>query len=85
MASRGEPGRGLGVAADIAAVLGYAQTNNMNKLIDESDKDKMILQIGGNYANQSLINESGLYQAIFSSTKHGGYIAGQGLYMPARR
>ncbi|MNC02877.1 hypothetical protein D3C77_147320 [compost metagenome] len=57
------------VAADIAAVLGYAQTNNMNKLIDESDKDKRVLQIGGNYANQSLINESGLYQAVFSSTK----------------
>ena len=36
----------------------------MNKLIDESDKDKRVLQIGGNYANQSLINESGLYSAI---------------------
>ena len=32
-------------------------------------KIKGVLQIGGNYANQSLINESGLYQAIFSSTK----------------
>ena len=41
----------------------------MNKLIDESDKDKRVIQIGGNYANQSLINESGLCRAVFSSTK----------------
>ncbi|MGY3853398.1 phage antirepressor KilAC domain-containing protein [Aeromonas aquatilis] len=64
-----EQGEPWFVASDIATVLGYAQTNSMNKLIDEEDKEKRVLQIGGNYVNQSLINESGLYQAIFSSTK----------------
>ncbi|MFM5175892.1 BRO-N domain-containing protein [Aeromonas caviae] len=64
-----EQGEPWFVASDVAAVLGYAQTNNMNKLIDEDDKNKRVLQIGGNYVNQSLINESGLYQAIFGSTK----------------
>jgi anti-repressor protein len=64
-----EQGEPWFVASDIAMVLGYAQTNSMNKLIDEDDKEKRVLQIGGNYVNQSLINESGLYQAIFSSTK----------------
>ncbi|MBP4033556.1 BRO family protein [Aeromonas sp. PrichA-15] len=64
-----EQGEPWFVASDVAAVLGYAQTNNMNKLIDEDDKNKRVLQIGGNYVNQSLINESGLYHAIFGSTK----------------
>ena len=40
----------------------------MNDLIDSEDKKKITLQNGGNYQNQSLINESGLYQAIFNST-----------------
>jgi prophage antirepressor-like protein len=64
-----EQGEPWFVASDIAAVLGYAQTNSMNKLIDEEDKEKRVIQIGGNYVNQSLISESGLYQAIFGSTK----------------
>lgn len=57
------------VAKDIAETLGYSQTNNMNKLIDADDKCvHTILQNGGNYVNQALINESGLYTAIFGST-----------------
>lgn len=56
------------IATDIAKVLGYVQTNSMNKIIDNEDKKKHTLLIGGNYINQSLINEAGLYQAIFGST-----------------
>ena len=56
------------IAQDVARALGYDQTNSMNKLIDSEDKKKTTLQNGGNYQNQSLINESGLYQAIFNST-----------------
>ena len=56
------------IASEISGVLGYAQTNNMNKLIDSDDKTIRNIQIGGNYINQSLINESGLYAAIFGST-----------------
>lgn len=56
------------VAADVARALEYSQTNAMNKLIDDDDKMKRtILQNGGNYANQSLMSESGLYAAIFGS------------------
>ncbi len=56
------------VAKEVAEILGYAQTNNMNKLIDDDDKCIRNIQNGGNYINQSLINESGLYTAIFGST-----------------
>lgn len=56
------------VAHDISCILGYAQTNNMNKLIHAQDKCVRNLQNGGNYVNQALINESGLYAAIFGST-----------------
>ena len=34
------------------------------KIIDEEDKFKHTIQNGINYVNQSLITESGLYQAI---------------------
>ena len=57
------------VAKEIAMVLGYSATGAMNKIIDEEDKFKHTIQNGTNYVNQSLITESGLYQAIFGSTK----------------
>lgn len=57
------------IASEIADILGYAQTNSMNKLLDETEKKKRNLLIGGNYQNQSLINEPGLYALIFGSTK----------------
>lgn len=57
------------VAKEVADILGYSQTNSMNKIIDAEDKHThTILQNGGNYVNQALINESGLYSAIFGST-----------------
>ena len=57
------------VAKEIAMILGYSATSAMNKIIDEEDKFKHTIQNGTNYVNQSLITESGLYQAIFGSTK----------------
>lgn len=57
------------VAKEIAMILGYSATGAMNKIIDEEDKFKHTIQNGTNYVNQSLITESGLYQAIFGSTK----------------
>lgn len=59
------------VASEVAEILGYAQTNSLNKLLDEDEKRLTTLQIGGNYQNQSLINESGLYNAVFNSTLEG--------------
>lgn len=64
----GEDGEPWFIAKDVAQILGYGQTNSMNKVVDDEDKSKVTLQFGGNYRNQSLINESGVYQAIFSST-----------------
>ncbi|MCA9936079.1 MAG: hypothetical protein KC415_19235 [Anaerolineales bacterium] len=55
-------------AQDVAQVLGYSATGAMNKLIDEEDRCFQTFQNGTTYIKQSLINESGLYQAIFSST-----------------
>ena len=57
------------VAKEIATILGYSATSAMNKIVDEEDKFKHTIQNGTNYVNQSLITESGLYQAIFGSTK----------------
>lgn len=56
------------IAKDVAEILGYVQTNNLNKIIDKEDKKMRTIQNGGIYIKQSLINESGLYQAIFNST-----------------
>lgn len=57
------------IAKQIAMILGYSATGALNKIIDDEDKIKRTLQNGINYVNQSLITESGLYQAIFGSTK----------------
>lgn len=56
------------IASDVARALGYSQTSNMNKLIDDEDKRKRTIQNGVNHVNQSLITEAGLYQAIMAST-----------------
>lgn len=57
------------IAADVSKALGYSQTQAMTKLIDAEDKSSTVIQIGCNYTNQSIINESGLYTAIMSSHK----------------
>ena len=56
-------------AQDLADVLGYSATGAMNKLIDDEDKRIQTIQNGTTYTKQSLTNESGVYAAIFGSTK----------------
>ena len=60
------------VAHQVASSLEYAETANMKKVIDLEDRKTVslmeIVQNGRSYKNQLLINESGLYQAIFHST-----------------
>ncbi|HHG9944785.1 TPA: Bro-N domain-containing protein [Yersinia enterocolitica] len=56
-------------AMDVASALEYSQTQAMTKLIDDEDKNSVSILNGCNYANQSLINESGLYTAIMGSHK----------------
>ena len=53
------------VAKDVSDKLGYAQTSNMMKRIDEEDSISSILD--GMNMKSSLINESGLYSAIIGS------------------
>lgn len=53
------------VAKDISDNLGYAQTSNMMKRIDEEDFKSSILD--GMNMKSILINESGLYSAILGS------------------
>lgn len=53
------------VGKDVAEILGYNQTNNMVKRLDESDFISSKLE--GMNMNSILVNESGLYSAIFGS------------------
>ena len=60
------------VAKDISEKLGYVKPANMVKLIDDDDKQtiessKMELPTNPNSRLTSIINESGLYAAIFGS------------------
>ena len=53
------------VAKDISDKLGYAQTSNMMKRIDDEDSKSSVLD--GMNMKSLLINESGLYSAIIGS------------------
>ena len=53
------------VGKDISDKLGYAQTSNMMKRIDDEDSKSSILD--GMNMKSILINESGLYSAILGS------------------
>lgn len=70
------------VGKDVAKILGYKETANMRKIIDEVDYTEInpqsientgfvqngsILEPNKNVKRMLLINESGLYQAIFGS------------------
>lgn len=55
------------VAKDVAEVLGYAETANMTKRLDEDEKQTRF--DGRNHSNQTLINESGLYNAVMGSQR----------------
>lgn len=57
------------VAKDIADVLGYSDTATMTRRLDEDEKGMQELQTLGGMQKLSIINESGLYNAILGSTK----------------
>ena len=57
------------VASDIAKLLGYAQTNSINKLVDDSHRKNITRVEGGNYYKQSLISDLGIYSIILSCRK----------------
>lgn len=71
------------VGKDVAEILGYSKLDAMYRLVDDDDKlnidpqtigntgfpqNAVILEPNPNVRRMTLINESGLYQAIFNST-----------------
>jgi hypothetical protein len=63
-------GEGWYLAQDVAQILDYDQTSNMTKRLDSDEKRNCAIMLDGvNYTNQTLINQSGLYEALFSSKK----------------
>lgn len=55
------------VAKDVAQILGYSETAAMNKRLDEDEFISAKLE--GMNMNSTLINESGLYNAVLGSNK----------------
>lgn len=58
-------------AKEVAAILGYSETAAMNRRLDDDEKTTLqIPQVGSNYTtNITIINESGLYNAVLGSNK----------------
>ena len=59
------------IAKEIADILGYNQTSDMTKRLDKYEKaDQLLRMVSSNqHRKQTIINESGLYEAIFGSKK----------------
>lgn len=53
------------VGKDVAKALGYSETNAMTKRLD--DEDFMSAKLSGMNMNSTIINESGLYDAVLGS------------------
>lgn len=63
-----EQGNPWFVASDIAQILGYRDASNMTRnIIDTRDKGTHLMSTPGGQQQMIIINESGLYNAIFSS------------------
>ena len=54
---------------DFAEVLGYRDAANMTRNLDDEDKGTQIVGTLGGTQNMTIINESGLYGAVFHSRK----------------
>lgn len=65
-----DEGNPLFVAADVAAALDYRDAANMTRLLaeDEIGGTRLVSTLGGEQS-MTVITESGLYRAIFKSTK----------------
>ena len=59
------------VAKDVAEILGYSETEKMTRRLDDDEKTTLPFRgTGSNYqTNITIINESGLYNAVLGSTK----------------
>lgn len=57
------------IAGDIAKVLGYRDTLNMARWLDEDEKGTQIVSTLGGEQSVTIISESGLYHALLKSRK----------------
>ena len=57
------------VAKDIAATLGFGHTPHMVRLLEKDEKDVHNVDTPGGTQRMTVINESGLYHAIFQSRR----------------
>lgn len=57
------------VAADIAKILEYRNTPDMNRHVDDEDKGVAKVHTPGGAQTMTVLNESGLYSAILRSSK----------------
>ena len=58
------------VAKDVSGILGYSETEKMTRRLDEDELSKTKSpEMGGQVRYLTIINESGLYNAVLGSTK----------------
>ena len=57
------------VAKDVAASLGYSKTQNLTDVLDSDETFKITIPTSGGNKETTIINEPGLYHAIFMSRK----------------
>lgn len=57
------------IAKDIAIILGYSDTQAMTRRLDDDEKGMQKIHTLGGDQNMSIINESGLYNAIIGSIR----------------
>ena len=57
------------VAKDVAEILGYSETERMTRRLDEDEKDTQKTSTPSGKQEMTIINESGLYNAVLGSTK----------------
>ncbi|HDR7338443.1 TPA: Bro-N domain-containing protein [Bacillus cereus] len=57
------------VAKDVADVLGFSDSAQMSRILDEDEKNSYPVQYAGQVRNLVIISESGLYSAILRSRK----------------
>lgn len=57
------------VAADVAKALGYRDAGNMTRILDEDEKGTQIVSTPGGSQEMAIVNEAGIYRAIFASRK----------------
>lgn len=55
------------IAGDISSVLEYSRTADMLRMIRSNERTQLMMETGGGSQTVTLINEPGLYRAVFNS------------------